>query len=100
LEKTVPDGSGGFTTAKLEVGDVVELYVEAFDKNPTPGRAPGHTREARRKIVVTPEDALAAIKMRDEQNRKLQDKLRDLAADQADVFRQRAKTKEDEPEKK
>jgi hypothetical protein len=28
LRKTLPDG----TTAKLEVGDAVELYVEAFDK--------------------------------------------------------------------
>ena len=101
LEKTVPDGNGGFTAAKLEVGDVVELYVEAYDKNPTPGRPPGHTREARRKIVVTGEEALTAIKMRDEQNRRLQDKLRDLAADQANVFRQtRNGPQEKEPKQK
>lgn len=99
LQKTVPDGNGGFTTAKLEVGDTVELYVEAFDKNPAPGRAPGYTREARRKIVVTGEEAMAAIKMRDEQNRRLQDKLRDLATDQANVFRQ-TKSEPKQPEKK
>ncbi|MDY3554618.1 FUSC family protein [Gemmata sp. JC717] len=101
LQKTVPDGSGGFTTAKLEVGDTVELYVEAFDKNPTPGRAPGHSQEARRKIVVTGEEAGVAIKMRDEQNRQLQlqDKLRELATDQADLFRQTTNAPK-EPEKK
>lgn len=101
LEKKVPDSSTGkFTTAKLEVGDTVELFVEVFDKNPAPGRAPGYTKEARRKIVVSGEDALAAIKMRDEQNKRLQDKLRDLAADQANVFRQTVTPpKKDEKEK-
>jgi hypothetical protein len=83
LEKTLPDGS----TSKLEVGDAVELYVEAFDKNPAPGRAPGFTKEARRKIVVTPKDAADAIAMREEQSRRLQNKLNDLVKDQANVFR-------------
>lgn len=83
LEKTLPDG----TTAKLEVGDAVELFVEAFDKNPAPGRAPGFTKEARRKIVVTIKDAHDAIAMRDEQNRRLQNKLNDLVKDQASVFK-------------
>lgn len=96
LTKVVPDKDhpGKFVTAKLEVGDTVELYVEAFDKNPAPNRPPGYTREARRKIVVTGEEAAAAIKMRDEQNKRLQDKLRDLAADQAAVFKPRP---DDEP---
>ncbi len=88
LIKKIPQPDGTFTNAKLEVGDTVELFVEVFDKNPTPGRAPGYTKEARRKIVVTGEDAGQAIKMRDEQNKRLQDKLRDLAADQANVFKQ------------
>lgn len=99
LQKTVPDGQGGFTAAKLEVGDTVELYVEAFDKNPTPGRPAGYTKEARRKIVVSGEEATAAIKMRDEQNRRLQEKLRDLAADQANVFRQTVTPPKNEPKK-
>ncbi len=88
LIKKVPDSGGGFTTAKLELGDTVELFMEVFDKNPTPGRAPGYTKEARRKTLVSAEDAMLALKMRDEQNRRLQDKLRDLAADQANVFRE------------
>jgi hypothetical protein len=92
LLKKLPDG----TTAKLEVGDTVELFVEVFDKNPTPGRAPGYTKEARRKTVVTSEDAAQAIKMRDEQNKRLHDKLRDLAADQANVFKATATPKKDE----
>jgi hypothetical protein len=90
LEKLLPDG----TKAKLELGDTVELFVEAFDKNPTPGRPPGYTKEARRKIVVSEDDARYAIKMRDEQIKRLQDKLRDLAADQENVF----KRPEEEPE--
>jgi hypothetical protein len=84
LQKIMPDG----TTAKLELGDTVELFVEVFDKNPAGNRAPGYTKEARRKIVVAGEDARFALKMRDEQNKRLQDKLRDLAADQANVFKE------------
>ncbi|QJW92728.1 hypothetical protein [Frigoriglobus tundricola] len=95
LQKKVPDGSGGVTNAKLELGDTVELFVEVFDKNPTPNRPAGYTREARLKIVVSPEDAAYAIRTRDEQNKRLQDKLRELTADQANVFRE-----ETEPPKK
>ena len=76
-------------SAKLELGDTVELYVEVYDKNPAPNRTPGFTREARRKIVVSGDDAALAIRMRDEQNKRLQDKLRDLVADQAGVFKPR-----------
>ena len=84
MVKLLPD----LTTAPLELGDTVELYVEAFDKNPTPGRPAGYSKEARRKIVVTPDEAMYAIQMRDEQNKRLQEKLRDLAADQAGVFKE------------
>jgi hypothetical protein len=84
LQKTLPDGSA----AKLEIGDTVELFVEVFDKNPGAGRPPGYTREARRKIVVTEDEARYAIKMRDEQNKRLQDKLGELAQDQANVFKE------------
>ena len=93
LIKKMPDGS----TAKLEVGDTVELFIEAFDKNPVPGRAPGYTKEARRKIVVTATEARTATELRNIEQKKLQDKLRDLAADQANVFKPPAK---DEPPKK
>lgn len=87
LTKLLPDGSGGTMTAKLELGDTVELFVEVFDKNPTPNRLPGYTKEARRKIVVTSDEAAYAIRMRDEQNKRLQDKIRDLTNDQQNVFR-------------
>jgi hypothetical protein len=83
LQKTLPDGS----KAKIEIGDTVEFFVEVFDKNPQPNRAPGYTREARRKIVVGAEEALAILRARDEQNKRLQDKLNDLLQDQANVFK-------------
>jgi hypothetical protein len=91
LTKQLPDkdNPGKFVSAKLELGDTVELYVEVYDKNPAPNRTPGFTREARRKIVVSGDDAALAIRMRDEQNKRLQDKLRDLVADQAGVFKPR-----------
>lgn len=95
LTKLIPDkdNAGKFVTAKLDLGDTVELYVEVYDKNPAAPRAPGFTREARRKIVVSGDDAAVAIRMRDEQNKRLQDKLRDLAADQAGVFKPREEKK-------
>ena len=93
LQKALPDGSA----AKLEVGDVVELFVEAFDKNPAPNRPPGYTKEARRKIVVTADEAATALRMRDEQNKRLQQKLNDLVKDQENVFRE---PKEKEPPQK
>ncbi len=83
LLKTLPDGS----TAKLELGDAVELYVEVFDKNPGANRAPGYTKEARRKLVVTPEEAVYTLQMRDEQNRRLQNKITELVKDQGNVFK-------------
>ncbi len=83
LQKLMPDG----TLAKLELGDTVELFVEVFDKNPTPGRPAGYTREARRKIVVSAADAAYAATMRNEVNKRLQDKIRDLTLDQENVFK-------------
>jgi hypothetical protein len=95
LQKKLPGGA----TAKLEVGDTVELFVEVFDKNPQPGRPPGYTREARRKIIVSGEDAAYAIKMRDEQNKRLQEKLNDLVKDQGNVFKEPKREPNDEPKK-
>ena len=88
LEKLLPDG----TTAKLELGDTVELFVEVFDKNPAPRPparvhegSPPQDRRERRRGRRTPS------KMRDEQNKRLQDKIRDLAADQENVFKPKPK---------
>jgi hypothetical protein len=88
------------TESKLEVGDTVELYVEVFDKyagfleakkSGGPLRTAGYTREAKRKIVMNEEDAYLLIKQRDETQKKLQDKLRDLADDQRGVFNPKKK---------
>ena len=89
LRKIRPDGTPG----RLEVGDTIEVYMEVFDKysawlearggRPRPA---GYTREARRKPIVTEEDAYILTRQRDEAQRKLQDKLRDLADDQRNVF--------------
>lgn len=89
LQKLLPDG----TKAKLELGDTVELFVEVYDKNPaalTPDgkpHEPGYTKESRRKIVVTEEEADKLARMRDEQNKRLKNKLDDLVKDQGSVFR-------------
>jgi len=89
LQKKFPDG----TTAKLEIGDTVEIYVEVYDKLPGPYGVPeltrpaGYTREAKRKTVLSDADTGAAIQARDDAQKRLQDKLRDLAADQANVFK-------------
>ncbi|MFO0805745.1 MAG: hypothetical protein U0791_21795 [Gemmataceae bacterium] len=88
------------TESKLEVGDTIELYMEVFDKYAThleakktggPLRPAGYTREAKRKIIMNEEDAYLLIKQRDEAQRKLQDKLRDIADDQRDVFNPKKK---------
>ena len=88
------------TESKLEVGDTVELYMEVFDKYSTflegkklagVPRLAGYTREAKRKIIMNEEDAYLLIKQRDEAQKKLQDKLRDIADDQRDVFNPKKK---------
>ncbi len=93
LKKMLPDG----TFAKLDIGDTVELYVEAFDKlpgpdgKPPPGRQAGYTREAKRKIVMSELDVFLAIQQRDEEKQKRTDKLRELTNDQIAVFKQKKK---------
>ena len=95
LRKPLSDG----TNVRLGVGDTIEIYVEVFDKYstylegrkmpdgpPVPVRPAGYTREARRKTIVSEEEAFALIRQRDEKNKKLQDKLRDLAEDQRNIF--------------
>ena len=52
-----------------------------------PPRVAGYTREAKRKIVVTEEEAGKALRQRDEARMKLRDKLNDLAKDQTEVFK-------------
>ena len=96
MRKKGIDGS----ESKLEVGDTVELYVEVFDKYSTyldgkkmPGspRPAGYTDEAKRKIIVSEEDAFLSILQRDEAQKKLQDKLRVIADDQRSVFQPQKK---------
>lgn len=94
LRKKSLDGS----ETKLEIGDTVELYVEVFDKyskyledRKLPGRPAGYTREAKRKTIVSEEDAYLLIRQRDEAQKKLQDKLRDIADDQRNVFQPQKK---------
>ena len=82
LRKRMPDG----TLAELTPGDTVELYVEAYDKNPAPGRPAGYTEGARLKTVVNDEDARRLIRARDEANERLQEKIRLLEAEQRGVF--------------
>ncbi|MFO0937692.1 MAG: hypothetical protein U0798_14395 [Gemmataceae bacterium] len=48
LTKTGPDGK----PKKLDLGDRVEFYVDAFDRNPAEGRQPGRS-ESRIKTVVS-----------------------------------------------
>lgn len=89
LRKRRADGTPG----RLEVGDTIEVYVEVFDRYSEwlvarggKARPAGYTREARRKTIVTEEDAYILTRQRDEAQRKLQDKLNDLANDQRNVF--------------
>jgi len=93
LLKKLPDG----TTAKLQVGDTVEMYVEVLDRmpgrdgKPDPDRPAGYTREAKRKIIMSETDAEIAIRQRDEARQKLREKLQDIATDQSEVFRPKKK---------
>lgn len=72
LQKAVPNGTGGTKTAKLEVGDIVELYVEVFndgkDGTPDPIRSAGYTK-AKQKVIVTQEEAVRKAKERFDKNR-------------------------------
>ena len=95
LRKPLSDG----TNARLGVGDTIEIYVEVFDKYstyldgrkmpdvpPVPPRPAWYTREARRKTIVSEEEAYALLRQRDEKNKKLQDKVRDLAEEERTIF--------------
>lgn len=78
---TKPTDSGG--RAKLEVGDRVEFYVEAFDRNPAANRAAGRS-ESRIKTVVTQEQLQAWLDQHDQSR----ERLRKLEASQRGVFGQ------------
>jgi len=67
--------------AKLEIGDRVEYYVEVFDRNPVPGRAPGKS-EARIKEILSPGDVLLRL----DQTRQAESKIRDLEKKQRELF--------------
>lgn len=78
---TKPTDSGG--RAKLEVGDRVEFYVEAFDRNPATNRLPGRS-ESRIKTVVTQGQLQAWLDQRDQSR----ERLRKLEESQRGVFGQ------------
>lgn len=67
--------------AKLEIGDRVEYYVEVFDRNPVPGRAPGKS-EVRMKEVLSASDVLLRL----DQTRQAEGKIRDLEKKQRELF--------------
>lgn len=81
LTKITDDGR----LAKLEIGDRVEYYVEVFDRNPGPNRAPGRS-ESRIKEVLSPADVLLRL----DQTRQAEGKIRDLEKKQRDVFQRRS----------
>jgi hypothetical protein len=76
LTKATPAGP-----VKLEVGDRVEFYVEAFDRNPAPGRPPGRS-ESRIKTVVTRAQLQAWLDQHDQSR----EKLRQIEERQRGVF--------------
>jgi hypothetical protein len=78
LTKRGPDGKD----TKLEVGDRVEFYVEAFDRNPAPGR-PGGKSESRLKTVVTQSQLEDWMRQRDQSR----DRLRQIEERQRGVFK-------------
>jgi hypothetical protein len=105
----MPDGTPTTRLEKIDIGDTVELYIEVLDKvtmldkNGNPvldkkghriadiNRPAGYSHEAKRKIVMPEVEVMKAIRQRDEAAQKLQDKLRDIADDQASVFRPKKK---------
>jgi hypothetical protein len=76
---TKPSADG--RTAKLEVGDRVELAVEVFDRNPAPGRPPGRS-VSRIKTVVSQAQLQAWLDQHDQSR----DRLRKLEESQRGVF--------------
>ena len=67
------------------------VISQRLKKMPGPPRPAGYTREAKRKIIVSEEDAFLAFMQRDEAQKKLQDKLRNIANDQRSVFQPQKK---------
>lgn len=65
----------------LTIGDRIEFYVEAFDRNPDPKQQPGSS-ELRRKTVVTPEKLVEWVVRKDEQKQH----IRDLEEKQLSVY--------------
>lgn len=82
LRRKLPDG----TTARIEVGDTLELYVEILDREK--GRTAGYS-SAKRKRVVSEYEAEADI-LRQLAPRPLHESIRALAADSIRLFAQRA----------
>jgi hypothetical protein len=80
LTKTGPDGRA----FKLELGDRVEFYVEAFDRNPAPGRAGGRS-ESRIKSVVSQ----AQLDDWNRQRVQTAERLRTIEERQRGLFRQK-----------
>ena len=80
LTKIGPDGR----PRKLELGDRVEFFVEAFDRNPAPGRAGGRS-ESRIKSVVSQ----AQLDDWNRQRVQTAERLRTIEERQRGLFRQR-----------
>lgn len=79
--KTKEDGS----TAKLEIGDKIEFYVEVFDRVPIPegGKArPAGKSEIRLKEILSATDVLQRL----DQTRQSESKIRDLEQKQKTIF--------------
>ncbi|MFO0823088.1 MAG: hypothetical protein U0792_08200 [Gemmataceae bacterium] len=107
LPEVLSDGKTILKTAKLDVGDTVELYVEVFDKlpvvdakgkpilgedgKPLPPRPAGYTALAKNKIVLTAEQAEEATLAFLQAQAKLRDKLDQLAKDQFEVLKPKTK---------
>ncbi|HEV3116075.1 MAG TPA: hypothetical protein VGY58_03425, partial [Gemmataceae bacterium] len=66
---------------ELKVGDKIEFYVEVFDRNPDPERAPGRS-EARIKSVVTPAELESWVR----QTLQEESRIRKLEGNQRGVF--------------
>lgn len=82
LTKVTDDGK----TAKLEIGDRVEFYVEVYDRNPNPGKdnkpRPAGKSETRLKEILSAADVLLRL----DQTRQAEGKIRDIEQKQRSIF--------------
>ena len=62
------------------------LLATGLYGKPLPNRLAGYTKEARRKTIVTEEEARVLTRQRDEAQRRLQDKLAEIEAQQRELF--------------